>query len=213
MFARVRKARVLADSNGDVSPRARASAPAWSSTGEPFPPSCAMPGVAARSCSGAAETTKSVPHGVPFDNAYDVAAAYADPSSAVVIAGLQELNAIAEDLVDQAIGLVDAPRPEVAAEILEVVGLPNAARGIPERRLHQVQHAQRGLPVGIHPEAQVGETLLLEYRVPRALGRHAQGDTPSSRRSVAKSVAFFRPRLAPVSAASKRTAFSGDRRR
>ena len=143
MFARVRKARVLADSNGDVSPRARASAPAWSSTGEPFPPSCAMPGVAARSCSGAAETTKSVPHGVPFDNAYDVAAAYADPSSAVVIAGLQELNAIAEDLVDQAIGLVDAPRPEVAAEILEVVGLPNPARGIPERRFHQVQHAQR----------------------------------------------------------------------
>ena len=112
----------------------------------------------------------------------------------------------------EAISFIDASRPDVTAEMLQMFWLPDPSGRITKGRFHQVERAERHLAVGVHPEAHILQALVLDHGVPRAFRGHVQGATPSCLRNVARSVAFFRPRRARVSAASKRTAFSAERR-
>jgi hypothetical protein len=132
-----------------------------------------------------------------------------------VVACLEELDPVSEHLVDQPIGLVDAAGPYVAAEVLEMRRLTDATVRIAERGVYQIECAQGSLAVRVDPVPEVLEELVLEDGFPLALATLCQGSSasPSSRRSVARSLAGVRPRRAPVRAASRRAAFFGDRRR
>ena len=133
--------------------------------------------------------------------------------SSVVVTGLQEFNAIIEHVVHQTIRFIDAARPDIAAEVFQRFRFPNALRRIPQYRFHQIQHAQRCLAIGVHPIAQIAQAFILDDRVTRTFGPRAQSARSKVLRSAAKSVGFFLPRRARVRAASKRTAFSGERSR
>ena len=132
-----------------------------------------------------------------------------------MVAGLEKLDAVSEDLVDKAVRLVDPARPDVAAEVFERFRLANAGEGISQNRLDQIEDAERSLAIGVDPVAEILEAFVLQDCGPGALGPPAQdaSDNPSSRRSERRSVGLVRPRRPRVNAASNRTAFSGERRR
>lgn len=130
-----------------------------------------------------------------------------------MVASLQEFDAVMKHFVYQPVGLIDSSGPDIAAEMLQVLRLADASCWISKGCLHQVKDAECGLPVGIHPVAEVLQALILDDRAARTLGTRAQGRTPRSRRSMAKSAGLVRPRRARVRAASRRTAFSGERKR
>ena len=69
----------------------------------------------------------------------------------VVVAGLEKLDAVLEDLVHQAVGLVASARPDVPAEMLERLRLADAGERIAQHHLHQIQHAERRPAVGVDP--------------------------------------------------------------
>lgn len=71
----------------------------------------------------------------------------------VVVARLQELDAIGEHLVDEAIGLVDAARPHAAAEVFQMFRLATPVMWVAQRGLDQVEDAESRLPVGADPVA------------------------------------------------------------
>ena len=131
--------------------------------------------------------------------------------SAVVVTGLQEFNAILEHFVHQTIRFIDPTRPHIAADVFQRFRLANPFDGIPQHRLHQIEHTQRGFPIRIHPIPQIVQAFVLNDGVPRAFCPRAQGARSRTLRNAANSVGFFLPRRARVSAASKRTAFSGER--
>jgi len=132
-----------------------------------------------------------------------------------VVARLEELDPVREDLVDETICLVDAAGPYAATEVLEMLGFADAALRIAERGFHEIEDSQGSLAVRVDPVAEVFEELGLEDRFSLALGTLGQGSParPSSRRSVARSLAGVRPRRARFRAARSRAAFLGDRRR
>lgn len=132
-----------------------------------------------------------------------------------MVTSLQELDAIGEHLVDEAIGLVDAPRPRAAAEVFEVFRLAEPAVRVSQRGLDQVPDPERRLAVGVDPITQVLEAFILEDGFALAPGAPVQAPAtrPSSRRRAARSFAGVRPRRARVRAASNRAAFVGERRR
>ena len=132
-----------------------------------------------------------------------------------MVAGLEKLDAVSEDLVDEAVRLVDPARPNMASKVFERFWLANAGEGISQNRLDQIQDAERRLAIGVDPVAEILEAFVLQDRGPGALGPPAQdaSDNPSSRRSARRSVGLVRPRRPRVNAASNRTAFSGERRR
>lgn len=133
----------------------------------------------------------------------------------VVIAGLEELDPISEDFVDQPIRLIYPARPDVAAEVLERFGFANANEGVSQDCLDQIQRTQGSLAVCFDPVAEIFEAFVLHDGGPPAFGAPAQdaSSSPSSRRSARRSAGLVRPRRARVSAASNRAAFCGDRRR
>src|SRR5688572_1380270 len=137
------------------------------------------------------------------------------PLPSVVVAGLEKLDAVIEDFVDDSVGLIDPARPYVATKMLEWLGFADANEGITQYRVHQVEHPKGGLPFDFHPVAQILQALVLERCLaPRPrLGAQRSSSRPSSRRRAARSVVLVRPRRARVSAASSRTAFCGDRSR
>ena len=133
----------------------------------------------------------------------------------IVVARLEKLDAVLEDLVDEAVSLIDPARPDVAAEMLERFRLAESAEGVPQDGFHQIEHPKRGFSVGLDPMAEILQALVLDYRVAPGPWPGAQPSfsSLSSRRRVARSVAFVRARRARVRAASSRTAFWGDRSR
>jgi len=79
-----------------------------------------------------------------------------------VISGLEKLDPVREDFVDEAIGFVDAPRPHISPKVLQGLGFSDSSERFPEDSLHQVQHAQCGLAAGVHPEAKILQAFVLE---------------------------------------------------
>ncbi len=102
--------------------------------------------------------------------------------SPVVVACLEELDSVGEDLVHEPIGLIDAARPDIATEMLEMLRLTDAAVRVPDRRLHQVEDAERRLPVGIYPIPKIFEALPLQNC--RAFLLAAPGPSARSGRAV-----------------------------
>lgn len=130
-----------------------------------------------------------------------------------MVAGLDELNAISEDFVHQAVGLAYAPRPHVATEVFQVLRLADSIERIAQCGLHQVEHSEGRLPVGVDPVAQILQALVLEDGTSSRSRSGIQGAIPDARRNAARSADLVRPRRARVSAARRRAAFAGDRRR
>ena len=97
----------------------------------------------------------------------------ADPSCrqprSVVVAGLEKLDAVSEDFVNEAIRLVDPTRPHVASEVFERFWLANTGEGISQHCLDQIQDAQGSLAIGVDPVAEILEAFVLQDRGPRAL--------------------------------------------
>src|SRR5690606_26971457 len=79
--------------------------------------------------------------------------------------------------------------------------------------LDKAQCSKGGFAVGVYPVAEVLQALILEHGPSGGPGARAQGVTPSSRRSAARSIGLVRPRRARVRAASRRAALAGDRSR
>jgi hypothetical protein len=59
----------------------------------------------------------------------------------IVVAGLEKLDAVLEDFVDESVGLSDPARPHVATEILERLRLAEPLEGVAQHGLHEVEHA------------------------------------------------------------------------
>ncbi len=132
-----------------------------------------------------------------------------------MVAGLEKLDAVSEDLVDEAVRLVDPARPNMASKVFERFWFANAGEGISQNRLDQIQDAECSLAIGVDPVAEILEAFVLQDRGPDAPGSLFQdaSTNPSSRRSERRSVGLVRPRRPRVNAASNRTAFCGERRR
>src|SRR5690606_22543064 len=99
------------------------------------------------------------------------------------------------------------------AEMLQRFGLANSREGITKHGIHEVEHPECGLAIGVNPVSQVIETLLLHHRLARWPRPWIQVVTPNSRRSAARSIGLVRPRRARASAASNRAALAGERSR
>src|ERR1035437_7833322 len=115
-------------------------------------------------------------------------------ASVVVVAGLHKFDAVAEDFVHQAVGLIDPPRPNVATEVLQVFRFADAGEWIAEGGLHQVEHPERGLSVRVDSISEILQALVLERCAPSGSRARSQGVTPNSRRNAARSVVLVRPR-------------------
>jgi hypothetical protein len=59
----------------------------------------------------------------------------------IVVAGLEKLDTVLEDFVDESVGLIDPARPHVATEILERLRLAETLEGVAQHGLHEVEHA------------------------------------------------------------------------
>lgn len=82
--------------------------------------------------------------------------------ASVVVAGLQEVDAILTDQVHDAVLLRQTPRPGPRREILEGLRLPDSLKRIAQDRLDQIERSQRDTPVGLDPVPQVFAKLPLK---------------------------------------------------
>jgi hypothetical protein len=65
-----------------------------------------------------------------------------------VVASLEELDAIIEDVADQAVRLIDAARPDIATELLQVLRLTESRVRLAQHGLHEVHVAASPSEVG-----------------------------------------------------------------
>jgi len=128
-----------------------------------------------------------------------------------VVASLQEFNAVGEDVIHEAIRFIDPSGPDAATEVLQRFWFADAVERISETRFHQVEHSERGLAVGVDPMAEILQAPVLDDGPSCPLRSRTQDFASSVRRSAVKSIGLVRPCRARVSAASNRTAFSGER--
>ncbi len=56
-------------------------------------------------------------------------------------ARLQEVHTVVADQINQSIFACDAPRPDIRAHLLEVLGLSSAGKGISHHSLDQIKHS------------------------------------------------------------------------
>ena len=82
----------------------------------------------------------------------------------VVIAGLQELDAVVAYPVDQPVLLGNAARPAAGERLPERFRLSNALKRISERRLNHFEDSRGYVAVSLDPVAKVLEKLALEDR-------------------------------------------------
>jgi len=61
----------------------------------------------------------------------------------VVIPGLEEVDSVGGDEVDEAMFLCEAPRPGTRSEEPERLRLSNTLEGIPHDRLDEIENAER----------------------------------------------------------------------
>jgi hypothetical protein len=61
-------------------------------------------------------------------------------SASIVKARLQEAHTIVADQINQSIFACDAPRPDVRAHLLEVLGLSDPGKGVPYHSLDQIKN-------------------------------------------------------------------------
>ena len=127
-----------------------------------------------------------------------------------MVAGLHEFDAVAEHFVPEAIGLVDPPRPDIAAEVFQMSGFADIAAGIAKCGVHQVEHPERRLAVGVDPMAKILQALVLDDCTPSRPRAGTQDATPSSRRRAATSGDLVRPRRW-ITAASRESSTSSHR--
>ena len=133
--------------------------------------------------------------------------------SLVVISRLQKLDAVIEYLVHEAISFVDSTRPDVCTEILERFRFPDSTCRFAQNGVHQIEHSQCSLSIGVNPVAQIVEAFALNHSDAPLLDARSQGASPNSRRRVTKAIESLFPRRARVIAANRRAAFSGERSR
>ena len=72
---------------------------------------------------------------------------------------LQKVYAIVTDQIDQAIHASDAPRPDVRANLFEVLGLANSREWVSHHSLDQVKDSESRLSICINPPVQIFEAL------------------------------------------------------
>lgn len=62
-------------------------------------------------------------------------------AASIMKACLQEVHTIVAHQIDQSILACDAPRPDVRAHLLEVLGLSDAGKGISHHSLDQIKNS------------------------------------------------------------------------
>lgn len=80
----------------------------------------------------------------------------------VVISCLQEVDPTFSRQVDDTVLLRQASGPDSRRQELEGLGLPDPFERIPDDGLNEIKRAQRDLPVGCDPVAEVVEKLRVE---------------------------------------------------
>ncbi len=80
----------------------------------------------------------------------------------VVVPGLQEVNAVIADQVDDAMFLREAPGPGASSNKLEGFRLADAAEGIAHDGFDEVESAQCDPSIGVHPEPEIFAKLGVE---------------------------------------------------
>lgn len=84
-----------------------------------------------------------------------------------MISGLEKIDPLIPDQVNQAVFLGDPPGPEAGGEMLEGFGLADALEWVAENRFDKIQDAQGGLALCFDPVAQVVPEFRLEYGAAR----------------------------------------------
>ena len=87
-----------------------------------------------------------------------------DEFGLVVVTTLKELDAVIEHLVHQSVRFRNAAGPDIAPEVSQVFGFPEAGEGVAQSGFDQVKKAQRDLAIRVNPEADVFQTLALNDR-------------------------------------------------
>lgn len=86
----------------------------------------------------------------------------------IMIPGLEKIDSVVPDQVNQAVLLGDAPGPEAGGEMLEGFGFADALEWVAEDRFDKIQDAQGGFALCLDPMAQVVPEFRLEYGAARA---------------------------------------------
>ena len=95
--------------------------------------------------------------------------------ASIMIPGLEEVDTVVADEVNEAVFLGETARPDTGGEILERFRLADAAEGIAHDRFDQVEGAQGHLSVGFDPVVQV----VTEFRLENGLATFTpQGRCP-----------------------------------
>ena len=72
-----------------------------------------------------------------------------------MVSRLKEINSVVEYLIDEPIDLVDPPRPDIATELLQMLGLSNSREWLANYSVHQIQNPKRNLSIRVHPVMQI----------------------------------------------------------
>ena len=137
----------------------------------------------------------------------------------VVISRLQEVDPRLPDEIDQSVFLCDSPRPAALEVELERFRLADATSRVSKDSLHEIEHTQSCLSIGLDPVAEIFPELGLEDCDPiREFGlsrTHSEmaSARPRSRLRSSSEAGVPSPSSARSSAAAKRLAFRGERNR
>ncbi len=81
-----------------------------------------------------------------------------------MVPGLQEINPVFPDKINEAMLLGQSSRPCARGQIFERYGFADSVEGVAQNRRDAIENPQRQLAVGFHLIKQVFDDLGLEYR-------------------------------------------------
>lgn len=88
----------------------------------------------------------------------------------IVVQRLEEVDAVIDHSVDNAMFLGEPPGPAAGTQILERLGLADSPTWVSKNGIDDVQHTQRNLAIGLYPVAEVIDKFRLEHRCTLAVG-------------------------------------------
>ena len=90
-----------------------------------------------------------------------------------MIAGLEEVDAVVSDKINQPVLLGQSPRPDPGSQVFQGFRFAPAFEGISHDGLDKRERPQSGFPVGLDPPADVFPEFALEHGIPSP-GSHAR---------------------------------------
>jgi hypothetical protein len=89
-----------------------------------------------------------------------------------VVSGLEEIDRLIGDAVDQPVFLSDTPRPTASEHKFQRFGLSRAFEGVPHHCLNEIEHSDGDAALVLYPKREVLKKLGLKCGDPLRLSLH-----------------------------------------